>query len=354
MVGGFLGAGKTTAIRRIAGRLAGRGLRVGLIANDQGQGLVDTLLLGRDFPVEEITDGCFCCRFDSLAEALSRLCRNGRLDVVVAEPVGSCTDLVAAVSFPLGRLHGAAYRVAPLGVLVDPLRAERMLGLELGPSFSPQVRYVYRKQLEEADTIVVNKSDLVAADRLERLAEALGRANPRAEVRTVSARTGAGIDAWADSLAPSRTTPAALDLDYRRYAEGEALLGWLNAAASIRAAGETDGNRLLKVLAASIRRALGGVEIAHLKMTLAPDERRGDIAALSLVNRDAEPEAAHTLKAPLAAGELVVNLRAECAPEALIRSVTEALAGCGWHVAVRRLDSFRPALPEPTHRMTDP
>ena len=79
MLGGFLGAGKTTAVARLAQHLSAQGLRVGLITNDQGKGLVDTAMLSsRGFEVEEIAGGCFCCRFNSLLEAarnLSRICR---------------------------------------------------------------------------------------------------------------------------------------------------------------------------------------------------------------------------------------------------------------------------------------
>src|SRR5262245_60456804 len=45
MVGGFLGAGKTTAMLRLAEHLTQRGQRVGLITNDQSQGLVDTSIV---------------------------------------------------------------------------------------------------------------------------------------------------------------------------------------------------------------------------------------------------------------------------------------------------------------------
>src|SRR5688572_32796919 len=63
MVGGFLGAGKTTAVSKLAAHLSGQGLRVGLITNDQGNQLVDTAMLAsRGFSVEEISGGCFCCR----------------------------------------------------------------------------------------------------------------------------------------------------------------------------------------------------------------------------------------------------------------------------------------------------
>src|SRR5262245_18891868 len=144
MVGGFLGAGKTTALLKLAAHLTEQGRRVGLITNDQSQGLVDTALANaHGVPVEEITGGCFCCRFDSLTTAAERLTEAARPDVFLAEPVGSCTDLRAAVQYPLRRLYGAHYRVAPLSVLVDPIRALRVLGVEQGKAFSSKVRYVY-------------------------------------------------------------------------------------------------------------------------------------------------------------------------------------------------------------------
>src|SRR5918999_5601112 len=93
MIGGFLGAGKTTAMLQFARHLAAEGLRVGLITNDQSSGLADTALISTSrLPVEEITGGCFCCRFSSLMAAGGRLTARTTPDVFLAEPVGSCTD----------------------------------------------------------------------------------------------------------------------------------------------------------------------------------------------------------------------------------------------------------------------
>src|SRR2546430_16707659 len=73
MVGGFLGAGKTTAMLRLGERLASTGVRVGLVTNDQSSGLADTTILSAaGFPVEEITGGCFFCRFHSLTDPAQR------------------------------------------------------------------------------------------------------------------------------------------------------------------------------------------------------------------------------------------------------------------------------------------
>src|SRR5439155_1481022 len=78
MIGGFLGAGKTTSVVRLAERLTKQGLRVGLITNDQGSELVDTAMLrSRGFATEEIPGGCFCCRFNSLVRRFLR-CPRGQ------------------------------------------------------------------------------------------------------------------------------------------------------------------------------------------------------------------------------------------------------------------------------------
>jgi Ni2+-binding GTPase involved in maturation of urease and hydrogenase len=353
MVGGFLGAGKTTAILRLATLLTRGGLRVGLITNDQSIGLVDTALLATtDLPVEEITGGCFCCRFGSLIEAAGNLSQTTRPDVFIAEPVGSCTDLVASVSFPLRTMYGDEYDVAPLSVLVDPIRAERILGLEPGAGFSPRVVYVYRKQLEEAELIVINKCDLISAVRQERLEQRLKREFPGSRIVRISARDGAGLPEWLEYLTGAQPlTSTAPDVDYDIYAEGEALLGWLNVSAHLSAPVAFDGNRVLQEIASATRDAVAGVEIAHLKMTLMPDEEGGDIGVLNLVRSDGAAELAHSLREPLTGGELLVNMRAEGDPEQLRSAVLNALQAIGCTVVLRHVEHFRPAKPEPTWRM---
>src|SRR5207237_1125181 len=128
MIGGFLGAGKTTAISRLARSYAGRGQKVGLVTNDQAQDLVDTnSLRAQGFPVEEVAGACFCCRFDDLVDRVGQLEQKDRPDVILAEPVGSCTDLVATVVQPLKDLYGQRFEVAPYAVLFKPSHGLRIL-----------------------------------------------------------------------------------------------------------------------------------------------------------------------------------------------------------------------------------
>jgi hypothetical protein len=129
------------------------------------------------------------------------------------------------------------------------------------------------------------------------------------------------------------------------------MLGWLNASVSIAAVHEFDGNELLRRIAHRTHEALAGFEIAHLKMTLTPADDGGDIAVLNLVRTDGTAELSHSLKEPLSAGELLLNLRAEADPELLRSSVLRALDECGCEVKITNIEHFRPAKPQPTYRM---
>ena len=363
MIGGFLGAGKTTAVAQLAAMLHARGLRVGLITNDQGNGLVDTSVLrARGFATEEIPGGCFCCRFNSLVEAADKLTTASRPEVFIAEPVGSCTDLVATVTYPLRRMYGDRFTIAPLSVLIDPQRALRVFGRAEARAFSDKVLYIYRKQLEEADLVVINKCDAIADDDLTHLKAALVREYPHAEVIAVSARRGDGLEAWFERLlAQNQVAQRVMDVDYAIYAEGEALLGWLNATVRLTAPREFDANAVLEALARDIqaRLKITGGEVAHLKMTFSPEGGLNDLAAVNLVRSDFVPELGLRLDQPVQAGQLIINLRAEAAPEILQTSVRDALTNLGGMFPalvpqIDHLEHFRPGKPQPTHRVLSP
>ena len=357
MLGGFLGAGKTTAVAALAQHLTAKGLRVGLITNDQGSELVDTAMLrARGFATEEIPGGCFCCRFNSLVDAARCLDAATKPDVFIAEPVGSCTDLVATVTYPLRRIYGAQFVIAPLSVLVDPVRAERVLGLAEGKKFSDKVLYIYRKQLEEADMIVVTKNELLPAERLQSLLARLALEFPHAAILDVSVRENRGLTDWFTQLETGeQRTRATMEVDYELYAEGEALLGWLNATVQLASADGFDSETVLMQLARDIQHRLAGAEIAHLKMTLSPDGGLGDIAVINLVRSDFVPELSLRLEAPVTAGQLIINCRAEADPDLIREAVRAAVAALpshfpGFTAQLNHLESFRPGKPQPTHR----
>lgn len=361
MIGGFLGAGKTTAVGQLARRLTAQGQRVGLITNDQGRNLVDTTMLrAQGYATEEIPGGCFCCRFHSLVEAAQRLTAATRPEVFIAEPVGSCTDLAATVTYPLRRLYGDNFTVAPVSVLVDPIRALRVFGLEQGGSFSEKVLYIYHKQIEEADLVVISKCDLLEEARLESLRQAIAARYPQKEILAVSARHGTNLDTWFTRITSAeQSARTAMAVDYRVYAEGEALLGWLNATVQLDARRAFAAEKFLTALAGAIQHRLQArkAEVAHLKMTLSPDASvTGEIAAVNLVRNDFVPELSYRLEDPVKSGQLIINLRAEAAPDLLGTAVRDGLAAVAKQFPLVRatlehLEQFRPGKPTPTHRI---
>jgi G3E family GTPase len=279
--------------------------------------------------------------------------------VFIADPVGSCTDLVATVTYPLRRIYGSDFTIAPLSVLVDPIRARRVFGLEAGGKFSEKVLYIYRKQLEEADLIVINKCDLLEPARRETLRQALAHEFPRAEAIEVSARRGDGLPAWFERLAATeQSVRAVMKVDYDTYAEGEALLGWVNCTVELGSPAALDGNLVLRELAEALQHRLdrAGAEVAHLKMTLSPDDEWGDLAVINLVRNDFVPELSQELAEPLQHGQLIINLRAEAAPDVLAQAVESALhqvaSGLvGLTLRLEHSEHFRPGRPVPTHRL---
>ncbi len=361
MIGGFLGAGKTTAVGKLARQLSDQGYRVGLITNDQGRNLVDTTMLrSQGFATEEISGGCFCCRFNSLIDAAERLTASNRPEVFVAEPVGSCTDLAATVTYPLRRMYRDDFTVAPISVLVDPIRAQRVFGLANGGSFSEKVLYIYKKQIEEADILVISKSDLLSDKQLDELRSAIAKTFPGKEIITASSRTGHNLDAWfARILDTKQSARTAMKVDYQIYADGEALLGWLNCTVQLNAKKAFDSDKFLKHLASAIQKRLSAKksEVAHMKMTLSPEgSLSGEIAGINLVRNDFVPELSFELEAPVKAGQLIINLRAEAAPDALGTAVREGLEATAkkfptLKVTVDHLEHFRPGKPTPTHRI---
>src|SRR5262245_26415708 len=105
LVGGFLGAGKTTLLWEAAKRLTENNKVVGLITNDQAPDLVDTAVLSRSgSQVREVAGSCFCCNFNGFRDAVQSLEESGA-EYVIAEPVGSCTDLSATIVQPLKALY---------------------------------------------------------------------------------------------------------------------------------------------------------------------------------------------------------------------------------------------------------
>ena len=359
MLGGFLGAGKTTTIARLARHYQSQGLKIGIVTNDQATDLVDTnSLRAQGFDVGEVPGACFCCNFNKLTETVGELRDSARPDLVLAEPVGSCTDLVATVVRPLQQLYGGTFDVAPYAVLLKPSHGSRILRGEAKGGFSPQAAYIFKKQLEEADLIVINRSDELTAAEADELASLLQSQYPGTPVLRMSAKTGNGFEALVEMLDQrGRFGQRLMDVDYDTYAVGEAELGWLNSSLSVAAAKPFDLDELLLDIVTRLQASLSGIdaETAHLKTIGMAD---GLYGVANLVSSFSPPELSLPSRARVKEAEVVVNARVATAPETLTdhveRAVRAAAAAKSASATFRQTQSFRPGRPVPTHRILEP
>jgi hypothetical protein len=277
-----------------------------------------------------------------------------RPDVILAEPVGSCTDLVATVVQPLKDLYGERFQIAPYAVLFKPSHGLRILRNEAGSGFSPKAAYIFRKQLEEADAIVINRIDEMTPEARKELAELTAKEYPGTPVLQMSAKTCQGFEALTELLDQQGAFGRKiLDIDYDTYAEGEAEMGWLNAAASVSAGQPFDLDGLLMRLVARLREAFGamGAEPGHLKVI---GLRDGSFGVANLVSSVGQPELSLPSRGRAAEAEVIVNARVAADPARVEEQVRQSLASVsrefGAKAEVRSLQSFRPGRPQPTHR----
>lgn len=358
MIGGFLGAGKTTTIARLARHFADQGLKVGIVTNDQAFNLVDTQALrSQGFDVGEVMGACFCCKFDDLVQTAEQLRADQQPDIILAEPVGSCTDLVATVAEPLQHLYGEQYDLAPFAVLLKPEHGQKILG-DRQVGFSHKAAYIFLKQIEEADVVVLNKIDKLSPDERDALIALVRERYPSKQVVTLSARTGEGLEKLIDVVNrphPQRTSTP--EVDYDIYAEGEAELGWLNCTVALRTARGGEKIELDAVTQELVERLARvcldhDAEPAHLKILGQAD---GETAIANLVGAGVAVELSCESAARCTAAELTINARVAVAPETLsewVEQCTAELASAhGLDYELTNLQSFRPGRPVPTHRM---
>jgi len=255
-------------------------------------------------------------------------------DVIFAEPVGSCVDLVATILQPLKERFRDRFRLAPLTVLVDPDLAARVYGGRT----DPDVSFLFRQQLAEADLVCVTKIDLYPDSTL-----------PVPVDFAVSSVTGQGVADWLAEVTNSGRVVGAhlLDVDYEQYAEAEASMGWLNLHADVELDQAASPSLVVGPLLDDTGRRLAqaGVSIAHLKIF---DEADSGYVKASVSTNGDEPQPEGDLTASAERQHrVVVNLRATGDPELLMAAVRSALGGLAGTVRERHARSFRPPPPVP-------
>lgn len=361
-VGGFLGSGKTTALAEIAKRLLSLGKRVGIVTNDQSDNLADTVIVREmlselGVPVEEVVAGCFCCKFEELIDNIEKILVH-KPDILLGEPVGSCTDFVAAVANPIKIHYHEAFRFAPFTTMMDPDRVRELLLAETESNFPEEVAYLFGKQLEEADILALNKIDLLSEAEVERLVSLLTEKYPEKEVLTISARQGDGVDKWLDILLSGRpgANTVLRQIDYDRYARAEAVLGWLNGAIRISSGELFASDQFVRDLFVELRESFKQEkgEIGHLKSVFTSG---GKSLWVNLTDLASDPVISGGPLAALHNGSLILNARVQLDPDMLEKIVRDVLATVAGKFAVQAeiddLQCFSPAYPNPSHMVRE-
>lgn len=357
LLSGFLGAGKTTTMIRAAKMMEAAGKKVAIVTNDQGSALIDTAL-GRNSGLwtEEVSGGCFCCRFDDLLTTLQTLRETQSPDVILAEAVGSCTDLSATVIHPMKHYYQDDFEVAPLTILVDPKRMVKNIPAIDSLAFSNSVHYIFEKQIEEADIIAINKLDQYAEEEIDTMIEVLNQRYPDAMILPISAARGDHMEQliyeWMNSTISGNQW---LDLDYEKYAKGEAALAWLNLRAEASSISRLDIKKWMMefVNELEVHFILEKMIVAHMKVLI---EHDGGFVKASIDSTGADPVILEVGEQVAQDFHLVLNLRVETSPERLDESVRMALSAANTEFPlefhVTHHECFRPAPPAPTHRWT--
>ena len=202
VLSGFLGAGKTTLLNHI---LHNRDhLRVAVIVNDMSDVNIDVALVERggaalsrtEETLVEMSNGCICCtlREDLLIE-VARLAREGRFDYLVIESTGISEPIPVAQTFVFEDEEGNSLtdftRLDTMVTVVDAARFaadfgstdelfERGMGLDEDDDRS--IAALLADQVEFADVILLNKTDLVTAEECAQVEAALKALNPVARI----------------------------------------------------------------------------------------------------------------------------------------------------------------------------
>jgi len=357
IVGGFLGTGKTTTILSLAKKLIAAGKKVGIVTNDQGSNLVDTnFLTANGLEVLAVEGSCFCCSFNEFTEKVAELRKNSDVDVLLCEPVGSCTDLIATIFRPLAENMGYVlsdfsenFSLSPLVIVAEPKRIRRYMK----DNSSSEINYLFQKQLEEANIIAVNKCDMYDKAEIAEIKKYLEEKFKGVQVLEISAKDDINIDVLLEyALGGEFADNAVLDIDYKRYAKAEAELGWLNLSCLITSTEAFDINAKMREYMTKVGTAFSDADsqesiIAHLKCYAVA---QNDFYKASIVDEINFIDENSIMRGSYRECNIIVNARIKTTPENLRKvceDSTNSVFG-EFDVKYLNIECFSPKEPNPT------
>ena len=355
LISGFLGSGKTTAIVNSVKMLNRKGMTCAVITNDQGESLVDSdFVHGSGIPLAQVSGGCFCCNYDQFETNVWILKNKIQPDVIFAETVGSCTDLVATVLKPLWKFQGHEINQLTFSTFVDAQLLFTYLKGEKLP-FSEDTSYIWEKQIEEAEILIVNKIDLISSEDLPTLKNLSAKNYPGEKLLFQNSHEENSLMTWQKLLNTTfnENNRTGIQIDYDRYGRGEAELAWLDEEINIESGNDKAlmiTHRLVDRLANSV--FMNQLPVGHLKFLLDYNDQQIKISHTTILNRKlfnvSPPEKSNSVK-------IMVNARVQTSPEMLRSLVRDSVDFFSREreikIREKNVAFFRPGMPKPTNRL---
>jgi G3E family GTPase len=354
-IAGFLGSGKTTAVAAACKQLIRQEKKVAVITNDQGDQQVDTYYLqSLSIPNTEIANGCFCCNYEALEKEIIQFTASFYPEIIFAESVGSCTDLIATIAKPFALWH-PGFRVL-ISVFADAALLYSILDGTSG-FIEDAVQYIYKKQLEEADILVINKIDLLATGELQQVKEMIEGSYPGKIILYQDSFSENDISNWLQTMADFQlpVSRKSLELDYDLYGAGEAALAWLDKKISIHTQGQVAIETAIQLAARiAYKIKISGYTIGHLKFFLGDDD--GWFSKISYTTSGRMIDMV-TDGHPTQHIRMLINARVQTSPELLLGLVAdlihETMTEKGCRILHEKENAFQPGYPRPLHRIAD-
>lgn len=332
LVNGFLGSGKTTAIIGATRRYMEQGKTVAIVTNDKGRYQVDTAFFQTaHVPTAQVAGGCFRCSFDEFKEQISQLSHAAHPDILFAESVGSCVDLVNTVFPPLQSIPDLQIDTSTFTVFTDIRLFRRWLYGEPLP-FSDSIVYTFGKQIDETQILVVNKIDLLPMDVCHSIYEEANRRFPEKRIILQSSLQVEEEQPWFKYLNESAQTPALsnFQVDYAQYMDAEKKMAWYDQVFAIRSAETTHIRQGVVSVIANLLQALSSqmVPVAHLKFFINDSSEMVKLSftAMDLVpgslNDDWQSKIPQKLSSPV---QMIINARVEMKSQSFKDVIDQAI-----------------------------
>lgn len=272
LVNGFLGSGKTTAIIGAARRYVQQGKTVAIVTNDKGRYQVDAAFFQTaKIPTAQVAGGCFRCSFDEFKEQIAHLSHAAHPDILFAESVGSCVDLVNTVFPPLQSLPDLQIDASTFTVFTDIRLFRRWLYGEPMP-FSDSIVYTFGKQIDETQMLVLNKIDLLPLDVCHSVFEEARRRFPEKRVVLQNSLLVQEELSWFAYLNESDQAPthSNFQVDYTQYMDAEKKMAWYDQVFTIQPGGTGNIRQGVVGVIANLLQALHSqmTPVAHLKFLI--------------------------------------------------------------------------------------